>query len=246
MINLLIWFICVTTLLCIYIKVQPKINVIKNINHLLVIVFFLLLCLMPPILDCAMALKQTGYYLSDMIKVEGQNGEERETVGELIEGDTIEQSFYCDYSCINSISLYTITYGRKNEGTLNVLLVNTDSNEEIHSWTVDLQELPSEDYLTLYINNPTDYDLYDYNYKLVIFTEGNDADNSITFLKTKDNYQYGELLVNGNTTDYDLVFSINGAKDLYNMERVRVLICLFFAAMFIFGLNRGWNRNNDQ
>ena len=243
MINLLYWFIVGLLILGIYCIANKKNTRIKNINIGVVNVIIVVYCLIPVIVDWAFGDYPIGYFISDMIEIEKPESSDREIVGEVYEGVTIEQNFYSDYSYICGIDIYTMTYGRKNEGQLIVELLDNLSGETVYDWQIDLSEVPDEDFLELTIDNPYSFEAMDRLYTIKITTKGNNIDNAITLLQVDDEYPYGSLSIDGSEMEKDIVFSVSGYQNKYNMERVRVWIC-FLDMILLELLYKGWKGNN--
>lgn len=60
---------------------------------------------------------------------------------ELIEGTLIEQTFYSSTDTLDSISVFTATYGRENSGTLDFSLLDASTNQMVASVSVPASEL---------------------------------------------------------------------------------------------------------
>lgn len=203
----------------------------KGIYFILIIV-----CFLPIIVDIITQKYTVGYIEKTMLETEVADLKYATNIGEILDGDIVEQSFYCNYLTIDQIQIYTQAYGRVNTGNIIIDLIDEEDETIIQEWQIDMKDVPDNDYLTLMLDEPTKLDLLNKNLKIMIKTEGAYQYNAITLLEVMNQYKDGDLYINGTKQKGDIVFSVKGFEKKECFEYVNIWIsCLAFICMcFIF------------
>ena len=203
-------------------------------------------CSLPIILDLIMAKRPVASYAETSINVQILDYEEIQNVGEIIDGETMEQTFYCDLQAISTIELYTQTYGRSNWGKLYIELVDYENDKVLQTWEEELIDIPNNDYLILELEDPFEMNVYGKFCSIRIHSEGAFSGNCITLIQTENQYNNGDLISRGTTTDNDMVFKVNGYKNMYSRENTRVWACLMMLVCMefvVYGMVREKEQN---
>ncbi len=216
----------------------------NSFRRAIVTVIFLLLSMFPILKDFISRDYSYAYYEKDLFNIQIVDFNNAVNVGQLIDGRVIEQTFYCDATAISSISLYTQTYDRDNQGILTVQLIDLENDKIIEQWNVQLEDVPNNDYLTFDIDDPFRYTLNGCECELKIFSNGATTEDCITLISVPNQYMGGEIIVDGELSDDDLVCEIKGYSDVSNLENVRIWICLLLLLAVEYLINKK-SRNGD-
>lgn len=232
MINLIIWGLILVIILCVVLLVIKRTALGNKQNtYRVLMIIVILLAIIPLLIDFAKGSYPVAGYDEKVLNVQIDDIDSIENVGEILPDTTVEQSFYSDFSAIDSIDIYTQTYGRNNLGQLVVELIDKEKNEEIQRWEVDFRKIPNNDYLHLNMENPFQYEMHNKEYVIRITAKDSYQYNAVTTVMVDNQYDFGNLTINGEVVNKDLVFYINGYKGYYNMEKTRVWSCLFLMAL---------------
>ncbi len=240
MVNLLLWIIGVLALTAIAILTKkywlPRFQ-LNRLTATLGVIVLAVVCFLPIVFDLTSGTSPNNYTEETMIKTRILDYDNMANVDEVIKGDVVEQSFICNYVTISSIAVYTQAYGRNNWGDLHAELIDKDKgNKVLRKWTVNMLSVPDNDYLKLDVDSPFSLDIQGHECAIRFSSEDSFSGNCITFVGCENQYVDGTLTVRGSDTGNDLVFTIAGFNGGYNLEKVRVWICLllFMAEVLIF------------
>lgn len=230
MINILVWEIGIMVIviaICLVLK-KLKVNILKNVRFkILCFVVLLLLCMIPILGDCINGTYPKTYYESNIIDLSNaQDESEWKNVGEIVEGENIEQTFECEIPYVYGISLYTQTYGRKNNGDVIVKLKNRTTGEIIQEWQETINDVPDNGFWDLIVDNAVEKNFEGKEYSIIITTVGTDIDNCLTVVTCGDNYNLGDVYVDNASIGTDLLFKVSSFTLIKNMEYVRVMLGL--------------------
>ncbi len=238
MANLFLWFIGVIILIivgnCIRIRLGNDRIIYSKRCRCIVVLLLFIISYLPIGIDVISGKRPYALYEDNMVDIEAPEILDT-NIGELFEGDVIEQTFYCNYPGMKQINLYTQTYGRRNEGTLKIELVDLDNDSVVQEWLIDMTTVPDNDYLELSIYDPMRLNAVEKSYKLRLTASPVNEWRSITVATVDDSYPYGEASFDGSDSGQDLIFTVVGFKDIFSKELVRLWICtlIFIVAIII-------------
>ncbi|MFC9711215.1 hypothetical protein ACFTRD_23960 [Paenibacillus sp. NPDC056933] len=125
-------------------------------------------------------------------------------IGELVKSDIIRQSFIVQHNNFNEVQIYFGTYQRLNNSTLKLELFDEEKNviyEELFN-SIELEDNKFRDFVFDPVKNSAGK-----KFIVSITVEGGEIGNYITLWKSSsDLYKDGELYLNGNQLDGDMVF----------------------------------------
>ena len=154
-------------------------------------------------------------------------------VGEIVQGKKISQEFLCSRNGVYSIQLEGATYIRTNTCTLTINLVDEETEAIVEQWNLDGSRFRDNSYFAIYTANPFSHlDMKGKKYRIDIFSDDASPGNALTlyYLKT-DYYPSGDMQIADEKVEGDLNMTIMGISGPANYERVRVVLCLFCAAV---------------
>ncbi|SEU15368.1 hypothetical protein SAMN03159358_3656 [Paenibacillus sp. NFR01] len=137
------------------------------------------------------------------------------TLGELVEGTELEQSFQIDRNNLSGVSIKMATFMRKNEGDFIIALRHEGSSANIYEAKVQFDSI-------------TDNAYFDFRFPPIKFSKGKhyvvaikslsgEKDASISSYVSDGNvYDGGELRLNGTTLNGDLVFKVYYNRTLFD------------------------------
>ena len=232
MINLLYWsiFICVITAI---IGRLIKKNIISNNNrmYLLVLIGVGILCILPIMLDFVNKDFPASYSEEYVIDNSIIDVNELENVGEIIEGNSVEQYFVCNKNSISYISLYMYTYERNNLGNIHVELVDETDNQVVDEWDVDTIDIQGNEYLKLEVENPFAFNPYGHDCYIRISSDTVNKYSAVTIKKQSLEYDTTKLVVGGVEQEGNLIFNVVGYGQPTSKEWTRVALCLLLLSL---------------
>lgn len=213
---------------------KTKIKLIYKI----VCVAIVIVCFIPVLKDFATKDYPILYTESTILEVQIANDEEMENVGEILQDTVVEQTFLCTVNTVNSLKIYTQTYGRNNWSTATIRLIDLQTDEVLQTWTEDAIGIPDNDYLELKVDNPFSHDMLNKYYAIQVSSTDSFSGNCITTVSVPNQYAQGKLTINGKDTKRDMVFSINGYGSPRNIEMTKIFVSLIFIAVLELFANR--------
>lgn len=230
MINLLSWFFILLIIIIIIIGIEIRFKLRIEKRAMLICLF--IICMLPIMIEIINNKYQSGYLSGNMIDL--NNPTQDGYVLDLIEdGDVYEQSFYSTYSHLKTIGIYILTYERKNEGFLEVELIDDTDNVEVSYWKINMNDLDNYKYLELSIENPEAYNTAEKNFRIRLKTSGTEEYRNISLKKSDDEYDDGELFINGVKTGSDIVFYVSGYESEYSLTRARIWVCIYIYLLIV-------------
>lgn len=203
---------------------KDKIKIIYRI----VCVAIVIVCFIPVCKDFITKDYPILYTESTILEVQIANDEEMENVGEILQDTIVEQTFLCTVNTVNSLKIYMQTYGRNNDSSVIIKLIDLQTDEILQTWEEYAIGIPDNDYLELKVDNPFSHDMLNKYYAIQITSEDSISGNCITTVSVPNQYANGVLTVNGEDTKRDMVFSINGYGSPRNIEMTKIFISLIF------------------
>lgn len=156
---------------------------------------------------------------------------------EIIPGTEVKQTFKSGKD-ISGVGVRFKTYSRENYGTINIKLIDQDTNTELEETNYDIANI-KEDVITGFgfhqlLTN-------DKNYEIVITSSNTEPGHSVSLTTSKnDNYKDGKLYINGQDINADIslaVYSTNSPfiKVIYCIGAViaTIFLLLMYYAIFI-------------
>ena len=192
------------------------------------------LCFMPVIIDYATDSKPYALSTKEMIVVKEME-DCNDTVGEIISGHRIRQTFTCTLDSIDSIVFKAGTYKRINNGTLYIELADLESGEVVDAWQRDISEIEDNKPLILYSNlAPGQIHMDNREYAVTIYSENAYKGNALTlYCATEDLYKDGFLLLEDQRAPGDLIMTITGFESVESYERVKIWLCFYLTAAIL-------------
>ena len=133
-------------------------------------------------------------------------------VGEILADMVVEQSFVCDTSSIDTISIKFATYQRINTAKVEVELWNAQKNQKIEQWEFSAEELSDNGFKELQLSQKQQNTKGE-RYIIIVKSPDGVLGNAITMIASESNsYEQGELLVNGQERPGDVFFKLNNLK----------------------------------
>ena len=180
---------------------------------------------------------------------------EENTVGEILEGDVVTQSFVCNSDNLSKFDLIFYSYERENTCSINVELYNKTQNRSIEKWNLNGETIPHCSYFTFTLNNMEENVLGN-EYEIRIKSEDAVHGNAFSLYCASDNiYENGECQVNGKSSGKDLCFTlfypgtinfldIHTVVNLINIYII-LTIMIFIVCFVFYKINRIW-KNREQ
>ncbi|SFO35065.1 hypothetical protein SAMN05216351_10735 [Pseudobutyrivibrio sp. JW11] len=237
MINLFIWNIIV---LAIVVGLSCFLIKRKIILHKAIVLLFAIcigiICLIPIMVDFIKQDFPVSYGEEYVINSSIIDVNELENVGEILEGNSVEQYFICNKKTIAYISLYMYTYERNNLGSINVELIDETEGQTIDKWHVDTIDIECNAYLKLDVENPFFYDLYGHECLIKITSDTVDPYSAVTVKKQNTEYDTIRLVVGGENQDGNMIFAVVGYGESTSKEwtRIALSIIVLLITEFIF------------
>ncbi len=157
---------------------------------------------------------------------------EIDNIGEIVDGDVVEEDFISNASQITYVDLKTGTYDRENTGSLIVSIL--DGNKELGSKTVDVSTLINGTN-TITFDEPVHVE-EDKQYTLQITSEGASVNNAVTVYYGTSNEECVKLVAKNITLEErQLICEINGKAEepLGIVLTVGVIVFLAVLAIYI-------------
>lgn len=130
-------------------------------------------------------------------------------IGEIVDGDVIEQTVTYDGDYIESLSFQAATYARRNTGKIRIE-VSTDGRV-IAGQEYDAAEIIDNSLLSLKVEEKTDsHDLH-----IKIISEGAAYGNAITFYAAEETESGKKMLRNNQEENYSLCVGIEGGREYF-------------------------------
>jgi len=127
-------------------------------------------------------------------------------VVEMTQGITVRQTFQIDHN-IDGISLLLATYGRDNNCNYQVEINDIDTGTSIYKGTIEAKKLSDNSYFNILFDRSTVFNIH-HKYEILISSKTAVSGNAITIWSSNsDSFKTGELYVNGELKNSDLVFS---------------------------------------
>ena len=178
---------------------SEKFVTLKNKKYITMIVLFLL----SVIVFSLFYQGRIKYIVENKTYMEFIMDNEDSNLGEIKEDMKLEQTFKAKDD-FKGISVRFSTYGRENEGNLNVKLIDQENDSIIQEWSMDTKELKDNAFQTFELGN-TINNCKDKEYKIELDLKGLDDKNAITLTTSiVDQYKDGELYINGELKSFDL------------------------------------------
>jgi ABC-2 type transport system permease protein len=134
-------------------------------------------------------------------------------IGQILNNTKIEQDFSVNANIINSISIKTATYARKNTGNLLISLVDKNNGEILFNQNIDVSTLPDNDNFILNMKDNIK-GVKGKTLALIITSDTDSVDNAVTLWSGKASSSL-PLYINGQLSQNTLVFSVNCLKELW-------------------------------
>ena len=136
-------------------------------------------------------------------------------VGEILKGDIIEQIFLMESDILSSISLKFATYGRQNTGTVEVQLIDNDSNNILFTQTLDVSSFMDNSFITLRPEEPIK-DMKEKTVRIAVSSETGTPGNAVTIWYNADIQNPGQkLYIKGEPAQGTLCFSVEERDPLF-------------------------------
>lgn len=232
MINLLYWsiFICAVTLIIGHLMKKYTMFNNKRI-YIAVHIVIVILCIVPIMSDFAKKDFPVSYSEEYVIDNSIIDVNELENVGEIVEGNNVEQYFVCNKNSISYISLYMYTYERNNLGNIHVELVDETDNQVVDEWDVDTIDIQGNEYLKLEVENPFAFKLYGHDCYIRISSDTVNKYSAVTIKKQSLEYDTTKLVVGGVEQEGNLIFNVVGYGQPTSKEWTRVALCLLLLSL---------------
>lgn len=144
-------------------------------------------------------------------------------VDEIVDGDVVRQRIVLPADNVDAIELMSVTYGRENHGTMNIRVLNADS-EALGQCAVDISQLTAGAYTRFSLDAP----IQGYRDEIVtleITTQGCDYGNAVGLYKgntvttgrfdmVKNVEEQDRFTINGTVGDGMLCIKLNGINRL--------------------------------
>ncbi|WP_160394874.1 hypothetical protein [Paenibacillus sp. MMS18-CY102] len=149
------------------------------------------------------------------VKVAIDQNEGSSTVGEVVKGQVVKQTFLSEHGNLVGVSVKLATFARSNEGHVEIGVKVEGSNRTIYSTTVSANSIVDNDYFKLRfppIKNSNNKHYYIYMKSL----DGKTGQALTAYKSTEDKYSLGELYVNGAKQNGDAVFQVFYNNSVFN------------------------------
>ncbi|WP_426350478.1 DUF2142 domain-containing protein [Alloiococcus sp. CFN-8] len=154
------------------------------------------------------------------------------TVGEILAGDIVTQSFKSEADKITSVEVLISNYYRTNKSTLEFGIKEEGSNSNLRTVTIDTEFLRDNEYYTFDFEPIENTKGKSYNF--YIKSIDGYKDNSITLHKSEeDTLKSGNLYINGIEQTGDLTFKVND-KETYPRLYIFLIALLAITLLGLF------------
>ena len=207
----------------------------RNWKSIMIYVGVIAVCLLPVAYDIFSGNELYANYTSEMMMV-GEKNSCVSTCGEILGERVISQTFICEFDTISNIQMKAATYGRYNYGLINIALINDETGDLIETWKLRASEVVDNAMLSVTSENPMEhFNMRGKKYRIEITAPQAREGNAISlYYSTKNLYEGGTLIMDGNDTGGDLIFSLYGYDGIENYERVKVWLCIYLSAFLVF------------
>lgn len=147
----------------------------------------------------------------------------------MTDGTRYEQTFRSEYDLITEISLMFSEYAGGDPVMLDIVLSDVDTGIQLDDWHTDTTKLREYGFLYLVCDNyGTQESVRNHTCKITVEVSGIlPGDGFGCYARTNDVYNNGELFVDGQALDKDLVMTIYGHKDIRDLRGVRLWLCIY-------------------
>lgn len=133
-----------------------------------------------------------------------------DVIGELVDGNEIQQKIYPTTDYIEGITLFVGTYARNNSGIMNVTIVEEDNESVISSKKVDISKLKDNEKYKVTFDDLIEVEK-NKAYLIKITTENCTFGNAVTlYYNSVDTTLDNRFYMNGNQLNGELCLSLNG------------------------------------
>ncbi len=143
------------------------------------------------------------------------------------DGARYEQTFLCSYDTITEITLMFAEYAGKEPIKLDIILSDMENDKKLEEWQTDTTALQEYGFLLLSCNNGN-INVRDHMCKIsIIVPEVSAEDVFGCYVRRSDTYKDGKLYFNGEYSGTDLVMAVYGHKNIRDLTRVRLWLCIY-------------------
>lgn len=159
-------------------------------------------------------------------------------LGELQPDNRIDQTFKMSGDILDSIEIKAGTFGRVNDCTLAISLIERDSQESIYDWLISAEEIEDNAALLLELQEPWQGSV---GTEVCLHIEIPDAKsgNSLTLWSSSDDfYPEGELYVEGVEKGGDLWFQVHQHVIDNRFKFTKILLLVYFELICVWIIYR--------
>lgn len=195
-------------------------------------ILLLVFCFLPVIFDMISNELSYALFEEDMLNI-GEKAFCTSVTGEINETKNVIQTFRSQMASVSSIELKAYIYDADSEGGLTIKLVDDSTGAVVEEWNVDASDLGSDASFSLKCKRPMAHmNMKGKEYRLKIESKGTHKRSGIGLYElATDSYTDGGLIENGRDNGHDLLMKISGYNGIVNMERVRVWLGIYKAAV---------------
>lgn len=162
-------------------------------------------------------------------------------MGELIDGREVIQEFQVDSDVIDNVQLFFMTYERKNQGTLNVELMDMDTQEVLAEEQLDIKKIDNGFWKTVRFEQSIEA-CKSHTLGVRLTTEGCSPGNAITIgMSNSNNVQGSNLLLDGTGAPGQSLtmtlshksLSANASYYYYMFFVLFIVMCLYFGFVIL-------------
>ncbi len=178
------------------------------------------------------------YQDSTMVRTVEMNKDGSAYLSEIVDGESVSQTFCAPGYNINSISIAVVTFGKEfnDENTFIVrAFLREKEGEVLTEWDISATELVDNSTYTLYLDEKVEVGE---EYELILQTEGAYAGNSFSVRTSeKNSYVGGTLTVNGENMERDICFSVEVSEakfiSLFYWGMTVVIMLVYISIMLL-------------